>query len=74
MDLITAGGKMDAPVAQRVFWCLLAGMVAIALMLGGGMASLQSMTISIGLPFGFVLLLMCVGLLKGLREERSGMR
>jgi choline-glycine betaine transporter len=32
------------------------------------------MTISIGLPFGFVLLLMCVGLLKGLREERSGMR
>ena len=71
MDMITAGGKMDAPVAQRVFWCLLAGMVAIALMLGGGMASLQSMTISIGLPFGVVLLLMCVGLLKGLREERS---
>jgi BCCT family betaine/carnitine transporter len=74
MDMITAGGKMDTPVAQRVFWCLLAGMVAIALMLGGGMASLQSMTISIGLPFGFVLLLMCVGLLKGLREERSDTR
>jgi len=72
MDMITAGGKMDAPVVQRVFWCLLAGMVAIALMLGGGMASLQSMTISIGLPFGVVLLLMCVGLFKGLREERAG--
>jgi len=69
MDMITAGGKMDAPVAQRVFWCLLAGMVAVALMLGGGMASLQSMTISIGLPFAAVLLLMCVGLLRGLREE-----
>jgi BCCT family betaine/carnitine transporter len=72
MDIITAGGKMDSPVAQRVFWCLLAGMVAIALMLGGGMASLQSLTISIGLPFGVVLLLMCVGLFKGLREERAG--
>jgi BCCT family betaine/carnitine transporter len=72
MDIITAGGKMDAPVAQRVFWCLLAGMVAIALMLGGGMASLQSMTISIGLPFGAVLLLMCVGLFQGLREEHKG--
>jgi BCCT family betaine/carnitine transporter len=69
MDIITAGGKMDAPVAQRVFWCVLAGLVAIALMLGGGMASLQSMTISIGLPFGLVLLLMCVGLYRGLREE-----
>ena len=69
MDMITAGGKMDAPVLQRVFWCVLAGLVAMALMLGGGMASLQSMTISIGLPFGLVLLLMCIGLYRGLREE-----
>ena len=69
MDIITAGGKMDAPVQQRVFWCVLAGLVAIALMLGGGMASLQALTISIGLPFGVVLLIMCVGLFKGLREE-----
>ena len=69
MDMITAGGKMDSPVAQRVFWCVLAGMVAIALMLGGGIASLQSMTISISLPFGLVLLLMCVGLFRGLHEE-----
>ena len=69
MDIITAGGKLDAPVAQRVFWCILAGLVAIALLLGGGMASLQALTISIGLPFGVVLIVMCIGLLKGLREE-----
>ena len=69
MDIITAGGKLDAPVAQRVFWCLLAGMVAVALMLGGGLGSLQAMTICVGLPFAVVLLLMCAGLLKGLREE-----
>ena len=69
MDIITAGGKLDAPVQQRVFWCLLSGMVAIALMLGGGMASLQALTISVGLPFAVVLLMMCVGLFKGLREE-----
>jgi BCCT family betaine/carnitine transporter len=46
-------------------------MVAIALMLGGGMASLQALTISVGLPFGVVLLFMCLGLLKGLREEEQ---
>ena len=68
MDIITAGGKLDAPVQQRVFWCVLSGIVAVTLMLGGGMASLQALTISIGLPFGLVLLLMCVGLTKGLRE------
>ena len=71
IDTITAGGKMDAPVQQRVFWCVLAGMVAIALMLGGGMGSLQALTISIALPFSIVMLLMCVGLFNGLREENT---
>jgi len=71
IDIITAGGKMDAPVQQRVFWCVLAGMVAIALMLGGGMASLQALTISIALPFSIVMLMMCVGLFNGLRTEKT---
>lgn len=70
MDTITAGGKMDAPVQQRVFWCLLSGLVAAALMLGGGMGSLQALTISVALPFDLVLLLMCIGLFKGLRDEQ----
>ena len=69
VDIITAGGKMDAPVGQRVFWCVLAGLVAIALMLGGGMGSLQALTISIALPFSVVMLLMCIGLFNGLRAE-----
>ncbi len=69
VDTITAGGKMDAPVRQRVFWCVLTGLIAIALLLGGGMGSLQALTISIGLPFCIVLLIMCAGLLKGLRSE-----
>jgi BCCT family betaine/carnitine transporter len=71
VDTITAGGKMDAPVKQRVFWCTLTGLVAIALLLGGGIASLQALTISIGLPFCAVLLLMCVGLVKGLIAEQA---
>ncbi|MCY4339809.1 MAG: BCCT family transporter [Gammaproteobacteria bacterium] len=69
MDTITAGGKMDAPVQQRAFWCVLAGVTAMALMLGGGMASLQALTLAVGLPFAAVLLCMCAGLLKGLLEE-----
>ncbi|MEL7186197.1 MAG: BCCT family transporter [Pseudomonadota bacterium] len=69
IDMITAGGKMNAPVRQRVFWCVLVGLVAISLLLGGGVESLQALAISTGLPFCFVLLLMCVSIYKGLREE-----
>ncbi|MFQ6006919.1 MAG: BCCT family transporter, partial [Woeseia sp.] len=71
VDTITAGGKMNAPVQQRVFWCVLVGLVAIALMLGGGVASLQALAISVALPFCFVLLMLCVSLFQGLREEAA---
>ncbi|WP_116597360.1 BCCT family transporter [Primorskyibacter marinus] len=70
IDTITAGGKVDAPVPQRVFWCVFEGAVAIVLLLSaGGLQSLQSMVISTGLPFTIVLLTMCWAIWKGLSTE-----
>ncbi|ANK82480.1 MAG: BCCT transporter [Rhizobiales bacterium NRL2] len=69
IDTITAGGKVNAPVSQRVFWCIFEGLVAIALLLGGGLAALQAMAVSTGFPFTIVLLLACFAIVKGLRSE-----
>ncbi len=69
IDTITAGGKVDAPVPQRVFWCTFEGAVAIVLLVGGGLGALQAMVISTGLPFTLVLLLMCWAIFQGLRSE-----
>jgi BCCT family betaine/carnitine transporter len=69
IDTITAGGKTDAPVSQRVFWCTFEGLVAIALLLGGGLSSLQAMAVSTGFPFTIILLLACYAIVKGLRDE-----
>ncbi len=71
IDTITAGGKVDAPLPQRVFWCVFEGAVAIALLIGGGLAALQSMVISTGLLFTLVLLAMCYCIFKGLQSERA---
>jgi BCCT family betaine/carnitine transporter len=69
IDTITAGGKIDAPVTQRVFWASFEGLVAIALLLGGGLAELQAAAVSTGFPFAIVLLLDCFALVKGLMSE-----
>ncbi|KEO57070.1 BCCT transporter [Thalassospira lucentensis] len=70
IDTIAAGGKVDAPMPQRVFWCVFEGLVAIVLLLSaGGLKSLQSMVISTGLPFTIVLLVMCVAIWRGLASE-----
>ena len=72
IDTITAGGKVDAPLPQRVFWATFEGLVAIALLLGGGLGALQAASVSTGLPFAIVLLLGCYALIKGLLSEPRG--
>lgn len=69
IDTIAAGGKINTPAAQRVFWCSFQGIVAIVLLLGGGLAALQAMAIATGFPFALVLVLMCAATLKGLIAE-----
>jgi BCCT family betaine/carnitine transporter len=71
IDSITAGGKIDAPKPQRIFWASLEGIIAIALLYGGGkeaLSALQAGAITTGLPFTIVLLVMCVSLYKGLKQ------
>jgi betaine/carnitine transporter, BCCT family len=72
IDVISAGGKVDAPTPQRVFWCVFEGLVAIALILGGGLVALQAMAVSTGLPFAVVLLVSTVAVVKGLATEPRG--
>ena len=69
IDTIAAGGKVDAPAAQRVFWAWAEGLVAIVLLVGGGLTALQAASLSTGLPFAVVLLGMCVCVWMGLRRE-----
>ncbi len=72
IDTITAGGKTDAPAAQRVFWCTFEGIVAATLLLVGGSEALtasQAMAVSTGFPFTIVLLALCVSLFIGLRQS-----
>jgi BCCT family betaine/carnitine transporter len=73
IDSITAGGKVDAPVIQRVFWAFMEGAIAVALLWIGGseaIAALQAGAISSALPFTVILLVMCVSLLMGMKTER----
>lgn len=71
IDSITAGGLIDAPVSQRVLWCLLEGSIAIVLLWSGGLSALQAASVATGLPFALILIIMCVAIFKGLNKERK---
>ncbi len=71
VDSLTAGGKLDAPVPQRIFWAFTEGAVAAVLLIGGGLAALQTAAIITGLPFALLLIILMFSLLKGLKKEHG---
>ncbi|WBL72254.1 BCCT family transporter [Serratia liquefaciens] len=69
VDTLASGGSDQTPIWQRIFWASLMGLVAIALLIAGGLSALQTVTIASALPFSMILLVSIYGLLKALRID-----
>ncbi|MEZ9789906.1 BCCT family transporter [Vibrio breoganii] len=75
IDSMTAGGKMDVPMKQKIIWALISGTIAMVMLWIGGTESiqaLQSITIIAAMPFTIILLIGCFSLVKGLLTEVGG--
>ncbi|MCW8127283.1 BCCT family transporter [Microbulbifer halophilus] len=71
VNMLASHGRDDTPLWQRVFWCGLIGVVAISLLLAGGLASLQTAAIASALPFSAILLTAIYGLISALRTDTA---
>lgn len=71
IDMLASGGKTETPLWQRVFWASSIGIVAISLLLTGGLGALQTLTIASALPFSVILLIAIWGLLKALHIDST---
>ena len=71
IDMLASGGKTETPLWQRVFWASSTGVVAITLLLTGGLGALQTLTIASALPFSVILLVAIWGLLKALHIDST---
>ena len=69
VDMLTSGGTDASPLWQRIFWAVIEGIVAAALLIAGGLQALQTATIASALPFTAIMLFMCWGLFRALRVE-----
>lgn len=72
MDFLTRTDDQPSLTWQRVFWTLLLGLVAITLLLGGGLPALQNVITSLGFPFCVLLVFMAVSLTRALHADQLG--
>ena len=70
MGMIATGGDAEPRRWVRVFFTLATAVLAVALLLAGGLSALQTAAITIALPFSIVMLLICWATVIAFRRER----
>jgi choline/glycine/proline betaine transport protein len=76
IDMLATGGKVDTPVATRVYWSILEGAAAAVLLVVGGdaaLTALQTLSVSTAAPFSVILVLGCVSLYRAFRYDANRM-
>jgi choline-glycine betaine transporter len=71
MGMIATGGNQQPARWVRTFFTLTTAVLAVALLLTGGLAAIQTAAITIALPFSIVMLLMCWSTIVAFRRERQ---
>lgn len=69
LNCIASQGEEKAPKWQTIFWGILLAVLGLSLLYSGGLASLQTMTLIIALPFMAIMIALCFGLWKGLMVD-----
>lgn len=69
IDMLCSRGQDKTPLWQKIYWAVGIGVIAIVLLLAGGLEALQTMTIASALPFSIVLICSIFGLLKALKID-----
>ncbi|WP_199183178.1 BCCT family transporter [Cryobacterium sp. Y29] len=71
IDMLASGGDTNPPKWSRIMWAALGGLVAIALLLAGGLAALQTGAILTAIPVSIVMIGMCIAIYKAFRIEHE---
>ncbi|MBM7367410.1 choline BCCT transporter BetT [Gordonia hydrophobica] len=61
--------ESDGPRWARIFWAAATGLLTLAMLMIGGINTLQQATVIMGLPFAVVVLLMMLGLFRAFQVE-----
>jgi choline/glycine/proline betaine transport protein len=69
VNMLCAYGEDDTPAVQRSIWTVFIGLIAIVLLLAGGLSSLQTAAIASALPFSVALLFAMWGFWKALSQD-----
>lgn len=69
LGMFTSGGDLNPSNTKKIIWGVVQAMLALSLLLAGGLKTLQIGSIAAAFPFTVIMLLACVSIYKALKSE-----
>lgn len=69
LAMFTSQGNLNPSKMKKILWGVIQALLAIVLLMSGGLKSLQIISVAAAFPFIFIMMLACVSLVKSLKEE-----
>lgn len=70
LSMLTTNGKLNPPNSKKILWGVLQSILAVGLLIAGGLKPLQVISVAAAFPFIFIMIFTCISLFKALREEK----
>ncbi|WP_018247499.1 glycine betaine uptake BCCT transporter [Orenia marismortui] len=70
LGMMSSNGVLYPTTRRKVIWGIIQSLLALSLMLAGGLKTLQIASIAAAFPFAIVMVIACFSLLKALRNDK----
>ncbi|PID80382.1 MAG: choline transporter [Clostridiales bacterium] len=69
LGMMTSDGDLNPTTQRKIIWGVIQSLLALALMLSGGLKTLQTASIVAAFPFAFIMLFSMVSIVKALKND-----
>ena len=71
LSMLTSDGDLNPPNNRKMLWGVLQAVTAVGLLMAGGLKPLQTISIAAAFPFIFIMITICIALVKSLQTDPS---
>lgn len=69
LSMLSSNGNLNPPNSKKIIWGVVQSSLAVGLLIAGGLKPLQTISIVAAFPFIFIMVFVCVSMIKALKHE-----
>lgn len=70
LSMLTTNGSINPPNSKKILWGIIQSVMAVGLLMAGGLKPLQTISLAAAFPFIFIMFASCAAFIKAVRKEK----